>query len=208
MDCYLSPLFLTGYGTSGNLKPVLMQHWEVKQRRYLIERPWMKLREDHVVLPGGAEMDEFHVVEYPNWAATVCIDSEGNFVFVEQYRHGVGRSSIELPAGVIESDEDPLEGAKRELLEETGYKAPAWRFIGRCATDPSNHSNYAYLYLAEDAYLQEKQQLDAEEEIEVRLYKAEDLAPMIHTSEIFHGIHLTALMWAFLKGWLPQIHAR
>ncbi len=166
----------------------------------------MRLREDHVVLPSGAEMEEFHVVEYPNWAATVCIDTDGNFVLVEQYRHGIGRSSIELPAGVIESDEDPLIGAQRELLEETGYAAPRWRMIGKCATDPSNHANYAYLYLAEGAYLQQKQALDVEEDIEVRVLSPDVLSTTINAGEIVHGIHLTALLWACQKGWLPQLH--
>ena len=184
-----------------------MQSWQVKKRRYLIERPWMKLREDHVVLPGGAEMDEFHIVEYPNWAATICIDTEGQFIFAEQYRHGVGRSSIELPAGVIEHEEDPLDGAKRELLEETGYIAPRWRYIGKCATDPSNHSNYAYLYLAEDAYLHKKQDLDIEEDIAVRRFSPEDVVEMIHSGEIIHGIHLTALLWAFYQGSILQMQA-
>lgn len=184
-----------------------MQPWHVKNRRYLLEKPWMKLREDHVVLPGGAEMEEFHVVEYPNWAATVCIDTKGQFVFVEQYRHGIGRSSLELPAGVIESQEEPLQAARRELLEETGYYAPNWRFIGKCATDPSNHSNHAFLYLAEDAYLQKKQELDHEEEITVRLYKPEDVRDMILSGEIVHGIHLTALLWASSRGWIPQLQS-
>lgn len=183
-----------------------MQPWEVKYRRYILERPWMRLREDHVVLPSGAEMDEFHVVEYPNWAATVCIDTNGNFVLVEQYRHGIGRSSIELPAGVIETDEDPLAGAKRELLEETGYVAPVWRQIGRCATDPSNHANYAYLYLAEGAHLQQKQALDVEEDIAVRVLAPDLLRTSIDAGDFVHGIHLTALLWARQKGWLPQLH--
>ncbi len=182
-----------------------MQPWEVKERSYLIKRPWMSLRQDHVVLPGGAEMEEFHVVEYPNWAATVCVDNDGQFVLVEQYRHGVGRSSLELPAGVIEPDEDPLEGARRELLEETGYVSDSWKMIGRCATDPSNHSNYAFLYLAEDAYLQKKQELDAEEEITVRLFPPHEIQALIQAGDFFHGIHLTALLLAFYKGWVPQI---
>ncbi len=184
----------------------MVQPWLVKYRRYLLERPWLRLREDHVALPSGAEMKEFHVVEYPNWAATICIDKEGQLVFAEQYRHGVGRSSIELPAGVIETDEAPLNAAKRELLEETGYIADNWQFIGKCATDPSNHSNYAYLYLAEGAYPHGKQSLDAEEDIAVRLFHPDEVAEMIRSGEIIHGIHLTALLWAHYRGWIPQIN--
>ncbi len=185
-----------------------MQHWDVKQRRYLLERPWIKIREDHVVLPTGAEMEEFHVVEYPNWAATVCLDTNNQLVLVEQYRHGIGRSSIELPAGVIEPDEDPLVAAKRELLEETGYEAASWEYLGRCATDPSNHSNYAYLYLAQGATLAGQQRLDEEEEIEVRLCNLDRLFDMISSGEIVHGIHLTALLWAMSLGKIPQLQSK
>jgi 8-oxo-dGTP pyrophosphatase MutT (NUDIX family) len=182
----------------------LMQPWTVKQRRYLLQRDWMRLREDHVVLPSGVEMEEFHVVEYPNWAATVCINTDGNLVLAEQYRHGVQRLSLELPAGVIEPGEEPLAAAKRELLEETGYQAPTWLTIGACATDPSNHSNYAYLFLARDAYLSKKQELDAEEEIAVRHHGIDEVLAMIHAGKVIHGIHLTALLWASSKGWLSK----
>ncbi len=181
-----------------------MQHWTVKSRRYLLERHWMKLREDHVVLPSGAEMEEFHVVEYPNWAATVCIDTAGNIVFAEQYRHGIQRLSLELPGGVIDSGEEPLIAAQRELLEETGYAAPNWQKIGVCATDPSNHSNYAHLFLAKDAYLTKKQELDAEEDIGVRLFEARRILDIIQAGHVLHGIHLTALLWALSKGWLAD----
>lgn len=164
----------------------------------------MRLREDKVLLPSGATIEEFHVVEYPNWAATVCIDTEGRLVMVEQYRHGVARSSLELPAGVIEAGEDPIDGARRELLEETGYVANRWEYIGKCATDPSNHSNYAYLFLARDAYLREKQVLDAEEDIRVHTLPSKEVIAMIEQGELIHGIHMTAILWARQKGWMPD----
>ena len=181
-----------------------MQPWKVEQSRYLIERSWMRLREDRVILPNQTVIEEFHVVEYPNWAATVCIDVEGRLILVEQYRHGVGRSSLELPAGVIENGENPLDGARRELLEETGYTSIRWDSIGRCATDPSNHSNYAYLFVAKDAYLQEKQALDAEEEIVVRTFSLDEVLKMMESGEFIHGIHMTAILWALRKGMISS----
>lgn len=180
-----------------------MKNWKVKDSKYLIERPWLKLREDHVILPNGNEIDEFHVAEYPNWASIVCLDENNNLVLVEQYRHGVSRLSLELAGGVIEEGQEPQEAAERELLEETGYASEHWRFIGKCATDPSNHSNYAYLFFADRAYLQGAQQLDAEEEIAVHTYPLSEIKNMIEAGEIIHGIHLTAIMWAGFKGWLP-----
>ena len=180
-----------------------MQPWEVKQRRYLLERPWITLREDHVLLPNGAEMEEFHVIEYPNWAATVCLDTTGNLIMVEQYRHGIQRSSIELPAGVIEPGEPPLDAAKRELLEETGFASSNWVSLGRCSTDPSNHSNYAYLFVARDASFSQTPSLDEAEVITTLSFSPEEVQGMIEDGTVVHGIHITALTLAWLRGYLP-----
>jgi 8-oxo-dGTP pyrophosphatase MutT (NUDIX family) len=179
-----------------------MHRWSVLNRRYLLERPWVSVREDHVRLPNGHEIEEFHVVEYPNWAAVVCLDTRDHLIFVEQYRHGIGRSSLELPAGVIEADEDPLEGARRELAEETGYASGDWVALGRCATDPSNHSNYAYLFVARGATNAGLQALDREEAIQVRRVPRAALPDLLERGEMVHGIHLTALLWAMQRGLL------
>ena len=176
--------------------------WEVKNVRYLLKRPWITLREDHVVLPNGAEMEEFHVVEYPNWAATVCIDTEGHLVLVEQYRHGIQRSSLELPAGVIEDNESPLEAAQRELLEETGYKASEWISLGSFSTDPSNHSNYAHFFVATDASFSQNPSYDAEEDLVTRLVPLHKSLDLVEEGTIIHGLHVTALMLARQKGYL------
>ena len=180
-----------------------MQPWEVKQRRYLLERPWITLRQDHVVLPGGAEMEEFHVIEYPNWAATICLDEQNELVMVEQYRHGIQRPSLEFPAGVIEKDEEPLIGAQRELLEETGYVSSSWTSLGRCSTDPSNHSNYAYFFLAERSSFQQSPTLDLEEELCTRKISVDDLPRLIENGTIIHGLHIAAIMKAHVLGVLP-----
>ena len=180
-----------------------MQPWEVKKRRYLLERPWITLREDHVRLPNGAEMEEFHVIEYPDWAATVCQDTTGNLIMVEQYRHGIHRSSIELPAGGVDANELPLDAAKRELLEETGYASNDWVSLGRCSTDPSNHSNYAYLYFARDASFTQPPSYDEGEVLTTRFIRVGDLPGMIEDGTIVHGIHITAIMLAWHRGLLP-----
>lgn len=179
-----------------------MQPWSVLNRRYVVERAWIKLREDHVRLPNGHEIEEFHVVEYPDWAAVVCLDTEGHLVLVEQYRHGIGRLSLELPAGVIEPGEEPLAGARRELVEETGYVAEDWTYLGRCSTDPSNNSNYAHLYLAREARPAAAQALDQEEVIRVQRLPVEALMPAIDQEIIVHGIHVTALLWAMQRGFI------
>lgn len=173
-----------------------MHEWKVLESRYLLKRWWMNLREDRVLLPNGTEIDEFHVIEYPDWCSVVCFTARGELVMVEQYRHGIGRMSLELPAGAMEPGEPALDAARRELLEETGYDAEQWTPLGRCAPEPSKHSNYAYLFRADGAVKIDEQDLDATEHMAVRLVDPADLPRLIQEGDIVHGIHVAALLMA------------
>jgi len=71
----------------------------------------------------GHEIEQFHLIKGPDWAAVLCLTPERQVVLVRQYRHGFGAASLELPAGVIEPSERPIDAARRELLEESGFEA-------------------------------------------------------------------------------------
>lgn len=179
-----------------------MKPWTVLKSRYLLERWWMNLREDHVRLPDGHEMPEFHVVEVPDWACVLCRTEAGEVVMVEQYRHGVGRSSLELPAGALDPGEPALAAARRELREETGYAARHWRLLGRCAPEPSKQTNHAHLFVADGARRVAEPAPDAGEALRVRLVSPADLLRLADEGEMIHGIHLAAVFWARHRGWL------
>ena len=95
--------------------------WEILSTEYLIRRPWLTARRDHVKLPTGVENPEFYVLEYPDWVNVIALTRDGEFVMISQYRHALGDTRYELVAGVVEEGESPLEAAQRELLEESGY---------------------------------------------------------------------------------------
>ena len=97
--------------------------WEVLDSEYLFRRPWLTVRHDTVRLPDGRINPEYYVLEYPDWINVLAITEDGKFVLERQYRHGLGKTCYEIPAGVIEKGETPLEAARRELQEETGIKA-------------------------------------------------------------------------------------
>ena len=97
--------------------------------QYRFRRPWLTVRRDCVELPDGRQNPEFYVLEYPDWVNVIAITEDGKFVMERQYRHGLGKTCFEIPAGVIEEGEDPLDAAKRELMEETGYGEGTWRKI-------------------------------------------------------------------------------
>ena len=68
-------------------------------------------------MPSGVEMEDYYVLEYPDWINVLAITTEGKFVIERQYRHGTQSVDYEICAGTLEKGEDPLEAAKRELLE-------------------------------------------------------------------------------------------
>ena len=88
--------------------------------------PWLTARKDHVLLPTGAENKEYYVLEYPDWINVLAITRDGKFLMERQYRHGLGMTCYEICAGVCEKGESPLESARRELYEETGFGGGEW----------------------------------------------------------------------------------
>jgi 8-oxo-dGTP pyrophosphatase MutT (NUDIX family) len=171
--------------------------WQVRESAYLLRRPWMNLRVDRVVLPTGVELDEFHVVEYPDWALVIPITEDGRFVMVRQYRHGIGRVCLEFPAGAIGGEEETLGGAQRELLEETGYGGGRWRRLARLAPEPSKQTNHAHLFLAEGVQSVADAQLDTSEDLSVILMERDQVCDAITSGEMLHAVHVTAFLMAF-----------
>lgn len=147
-----------------------IRRWEVLASKYLIRRPWLTARVDSVRLPTGAVNDEYYVLEYPAWVNVTAITEAGKFVMVEQYRHGIGETCMELCAGVVDpTDKTPLEAAKRELLEETGYGGGEWSLLLKAAPNASAMNNFSYCFLAEGVRKISGQHLEPTEDIAVRL---------------------------------------
>ena len=102
--------------------------WKVVKSEYLARKPWFTVRHERIELPDGRSIPDYYVFEYPDWVNVIAITKEGKFVFIDQYRHGLGETNYEIPAGVAEPDDaSMLAAAQRELAEETGYGGGEWR---------------------------------------------------------------------------------
>ena len=122
--------------------------WRQLDEEYVIRNEWLSVRKDHVVLPTGIEIEDFYVIERPKHVHVIAITTDGKFVFERQYRYAIDRACLEICAGKIEPDENPLEVAKRELLEETGYSGGEWILMNELAVDSSNMTEISYSFLA------------------------------------------------------------
>lgn len=84
--------------------------WKILESEYLLRHQYMTIRKDKVELNNGHIIHDYFVIEKANWVNVIAITDEGKFVFERQYRHGASVINYELPAGIIEEGEDPLEG--------------------------------------------------------------------------------------------------
>lgn len=173
-----------------------IKKWKTLESNYLFRRPWLTVRCDKVELPNGVINPEHYVLEYPDWVNVLAITKEGLFVMIEQYRHGIDDVMIELPAGVVEPGEEPLAGAKRELLEETGYSGGNWQLFTAVSQNPSIVNNLTYCYLATDVVKSDSQHLDSSEDIAVRLMTIEEVKSILLDDKIKQAL-MTTPLWKY-----------
>jgi 8-oxo-dGTP pyrophosphatase MutT (NUDIX family) len=150
---------------------------------------------DTVEVANGRTFEPF-VFEFRSWANTVAITKNNEVVLVKQYRHGVQENLLELPGGVVDEGEDPLAGAQRELMEETGYSADNFVEVGRIYPNPAIQENTLFCYLATDVELTGEQHFDETEEIEVHLVKLDELLGMVRNGKFKHALHVAVLFQA------------
>jgi len=176
--------------------------WKVLDSRYSFIDPWIRLRGDTLLLPNGQVQARCHIFEYPDWADVIALTVDLNIVLVDQYRHSVGQTRTEFPAGVVDDGEEPLAAIKRELLEETGYASANWHLIGTAPVNPARQTNRIHSFLALDARKVAEQNLDEGEIIRAYELPWSEFVAQVETG----GIELPALQLAGL--YLLQTYAR
>lgn len=173
--------------------------WKVLETSYLHPR----FRIDKCELSNGNLLDAT-ILEFRSWAIVVALTKNGEVVLVKQYRHGVCESLLEFPGGVVEDDEDPVEGAKRELLEETGYTASNIIPVGKLYPNPALQTNTQYGFLALDAEKVSEQNLDGGEDIEVHLMSLGELVEIAKNGQFLHALNVAVLFQAL--AYMGRIH--
>jgi 8-oxo-dGTP pyrophosphatase MutT (NUDIX family) len=138
----------------------------------------------------------------PDWVNVVAFTTAGELLLVEQWRHGVETSTLEVVGGVVDAGEDPGVGGRRELLEETGHAPGRWIALGSCAPNPAIQNNRCHFYLGLDCVPVAELDLDPSEELRVWAVPWPEAMDLLKQGRIDHALVQAAMLHLFLwEGW-------
>jgi ADP-ribose pyrophosphatase len=153
---------------------------------------WIKITHDTVKLPNGKTAFREYI-KHSGAVAVIAITLDNKIVLEYQYRHPVEQIMLEIPAGKLEDLEDPLEAAKRELQEETGFSAKNWLKLGSCLPCIGYSTERIIYYLAQDLELGSRA-LDEGEFLETVVMDIEECFDLAYQGEITDSKTLSGLM--------------
>lgn len=159
----------------------------------------VNLRVDEIDRVRGEGRRTIEVVEHPGGACVIACPAPGTIVLVRQHRHAVDQDLWELPAGMIERGEDPLETARRELIEETGYRAESVRYLWSIYPTPGFCAERIYFYVAEGLTVGDAAP-DDDEHFEIRTWSVDDAWALVERDELRDAKTQIALAWVRAKG--------
>jgi 8-oxo-dGTP pyrophosphatase MutT (NUDIX family) len=172
-----------------------IEPWQVLESKYSYRDRWLAVRSDTVRVPNGTILSPYHTIEFPEWVCAIALTPHNEILLVEEYRHGVGRPSFELPCGAPEDEsEDVLAAMKRELLEETGYASEEWHVLGSSTANTARQNNRVHAFLAFDARKVADQALDAGEIIRTHVFPWQQFVDDLAEGRLeIPGLHIAAL---------------
>lgn len=171
--------------------------WRILSSKYLLKTKWLTVRKDHVKMLSGVEMDDYYVLEYPDWINVIAITEDGKFVIERQYRHGTQSVDYELCAGIIEKGEEPIDADKRELLEETGFEGGEWSLYCESYPNPAAMTTRKYSFLTKGVRFSEERHLERTEDISIHLMIFEEVKELVMNGGIKQG-QMLAPLWKYI----------
>ena len=162
-----------------------MKPWKTKARKIVLdERPWLTVENHTVELPDGQLIPNWPWIITPDYINVVAVTEDEHFLCFRQVKYGVEGTTLGIVGGYINEGEAPLAAAQRELLEETGYKAPDWLSLGSYIVDPNRGFASGHLFLARQARYVAPRNADDLEEQELLLLTREEIESALEKGEI------------------------
>lgn len=173
--------------------------WTVLDRSEVYEAPpWIRLEKEKVRLPDGRVIDGYHHLTIPDFVVVVARTRAHQYVVIRQYKHGVGRASLTFPGGQVEDGEDPQDAVRRELLEETGYRARRWHSLGTYTVNGNLGCGQGHFFTAKNADQCQPPCSGDLEAMEIKLLSKKELLAALGSGEFALLNHVAALSLAWL----------
>ena len=171
-------------------------NWEILSTETLTENEYFTVKKDRCRKKDGSIVDPYYVIERPEVAIIVALTEENDVVLLNQYRHPIKQTGIEVPAGHIEKDETPEAGARRELKEETGYTVETMTKLQTNFASVGLLNQKIHIFLATGAKKTHELELDDNEELEVVLKSWQETLEMLHNGELQDIDSIAAILLA------------
>lgn len=168
--------------------------FELRSSEKVYVNPWISVREDKVIRPGGKD-GLFGVVTMLPGSSVLALDTKGNVILIKEYKYAVERETIEVVSGGIDTNETPLEAAKRELREEAGAEAKEWIALGTVDPFTTVVNSPNHLFLAK-GLAQFAPHPDEGETIERLIVPYTEALRMVQRGEITHGASCVLILKA------------
>ena len=179
----------------------MTEEWPKIRARHVTKlSPWMDVIAREVEFSPGVATETYHAVGQADYIAIVALTPDGKIPIVRQFRPAVETFTWELPAGLVDSGEQPIESCRRELIEETGYPSNAIHSLGTTAPCTGRMSNYIHSFFVETG--ERDAEFDPEPGLTVNLVTPAELAALIAAGEFVQQLHLGALLLAELQSFL------
>lgn len=175
--------------------------WEVLSRKVALNQPpFLKVEMEHVRLPDGREIKEWPIVYARDYVNAVVLNESGKIMIVEGYKHGIRRSSWQVPGGYLEEGEDPLAAIQRELLEETGYESGEWQALGSYVKDANRRVAVGHFFLARNARKTTEPNNDDLEHMQIKWVSAAEARLALQDGRIAGMSYAVNVALALLSG--------
>lgn len=169
-------------------------NWKTLKSEIVFKNPFYEITKETCETASGRLVEGYYTIKRPNVIVVAAITEDRQVILINQYRQPVRSRDIELPAGYIENEETPIQAAKRELLEETGYTSENFKELKTAFASAGTMSNTIHFFLATKAKKVADQKLDPNEELSVHPTPIEEAFKFLEEGKIKDMASISGLL--------------